>query len=140
VPFVFFFIVRAVPTTLTRNITVSLSQTTAFEGKNVFITGVAGTGKSLVTQKIVNDAKDLRKEVAVVAPTGVAAVNLGTDLAAQTVHSLAGCGVPQSARDFAKILTHWSAKKWRKIEVLVLDEVGMLNADYLGMCIETREL
>jgi hypothetical protein len=62
----------------------------------------------------------------------VAAVNLGPDLAAQTVHSLAGCGVPQSARDFARILSSWNAKRWKKIEVLVLDEVGMLNADFLG--------
>ncbi|KAG7363024.1 TPR domain protein [Nitzschia inconspicua] len=103
----------------------------AFEGKNVFITGVAGTGKSLVTQKIVNDARDMRKNVAVAAPTGVAAVNLGSDLAAQTVHSLAGCGVPQSARDFEKLMSRWSVKKWREIEMLILDEVGMLNADYL---------
>jgi viroplasmin and RNaseH domain-containing protein len=42
----------------------------AFEGRNVFITGVAGTGKSLVTTKIVNDAKAMRKEIAVAAPTG----------------------------------------------------------------------
>jgi ATP-dependent DNA helicase PIF1 len=104
----------------------------AFEGKNVFITGVAGTGKSLVTQKIVNDSKNLRKQVAVAAPTGVAAVNLGPDLAAQTIHSLAGCGVPQSARDFEKIMSRWNASKWRNIEVLVFDEVGMLKADYLG--------
>jgi hypothetical protein len=94
---------------------------------------VAGTGKSMVTQKIVEDAQNMRKEVAVAAPTGVAAVNLGPDLGAQTVHSLAGCGVPHAARDFAKMLSPWSIKKWKSIEVLVLDEIGMLNADYLGM-------
>jgi hypothetical protein len=103
----------------------------AFHGHNVFITGVAGTGKSAVTQKIVNDAKSMRKEVAVAAPTGVAAVNLGPGLAAQTVHSLAGCGVPQSARDFAKIMARWNVKRWKSIEMLVLDEIGMLSADYL---------
>jgi ATP-dependent exoDNAse (exonuclease V) alpha subunit len=42
----------------------------AFEGKNVFITGVAGTGKSLVTRKIVEDAKAMRREIACAAPTG----------------------------------------------------------------------
>ena len=30
----------------------------ALEGKNVFITGVAGTGKSKVTEQIVQNAKD----------------------------------------------------------------------------------
>jgi DNA replication protein DnaC len=104
----------------------------ALEGKNVFLTGVAGTGKSLVTQTIVHNAKTvLRREVACAAPTGVAAVNLGPELGAQTVHSLAGVGVPQSARDFANLLSPWTAKKWRAIEVLVLDEIGMLQADFL---------
>lgn len=104
----------------------------ALEGKNVFLTGVAGTGKSLVTQTIVHNAETvLRREVACAAPTGVAAVNLGPDLGAQTVHSLAGVGVPQSARDFASLLSPWTSKKWRAIEVLVLDEIGMLQADFL---------
>ena len=56
---------------------------------------------------------------------------MGPDLAAQTVHSLAGCGVPNSARDFDKIMARWNVKKWKSIEMLVLDEIGMLNADYL---------
>ena len=73
----------------------------------------------------------MRKEVAVAAPTGVAAVNLGPELGAQTVHSLAGVGVPQTASGFEKMLSPWTAKKWKKIEVLVLDEIGMLGADFL---------
>jgi len=103
----------------------------AFSGSNVFITGVAGTGKSLVTKKIVEDAKLLKREVAVAAPTGVAAVNLGPELGAQTVHSLAGVGVPQTASDFGKLLSPWTIKKWKKIDILVLDEIGMLSADFL---------
>lgn len=104
----------------------------ALGGKNVFLTGVAGTGKSLVTQAIVRNARtELRREVACAAPTGVAAVNLGPELAAQTVHSLAGVGVPQAAGDFARLLSVWTAKRWAKIEVLVLDEIGMLQADFL---------
>jgi hypothetical protein len=103
----------------------------ALNGNNVFITGVAGTGKSLVTKKIVEDAKRFKKEVAVAAPTGVAAVNLGPELGAQTIHSLAGVGVPQTASDFKKILSPWAIKKWKKIDILVLDEIGMLSADFL---------
>lgn len=82
-------------------------------------------------QKIVEDAKHLGREVAVAAPTGVAAVNLGPELGAQTVHSLAGVGVPQTASGFDKMLSPWTVKKWRKIQVLVLDEIGMLGADFL---------
>ena len=82
-------------------------------------------------QKIVQDAKLLRKEVVVAAPTGVAAVNLGPELGAQTIHSLAGVGVPHTASNFEKMLAPYIVKKWKKIEVLVLDEVGMLSADFL---------
>lgn len=83
-------------------------------------------------KKIVEDAKLCKKEVAVAAPTGVAAVNLGPELGAQTVHSLAGIGIPQTASDFNKIVTSpWTIKKWKKIDILVLDEIGMLSADFL---------
>ena len=82
-------------------------------------------------KKIVEDAKNLGREVAVAAPTGVAAVNLGPELGAQTIHSLAGVGVPQTASGFEKMLSRYTAKKWKKIELLVLDEVGMLAADFL---------
>lgn len=85
----------------------------------------------LVTKAIVNNAKNMRLEIAACAPTGVAAVNLGSELGAQTIHSLAGVGVPQSARDFNKLLTFWTAKKWKTIEMLVIDEIGMLQADFL---------
>ena len=101
----------------------------ALEGKNIFLTGVAGTGKSFVTQRIVENAKAKKQEVAVAAPTGVAAVNL--NLGAQTVHSLAGVKVPQRARDFSTMFARPNWTKWNKIEVLVIDEVGMLTADFL---------
>ena len=43
-------------------------------GDNLFITGGAGTGKSFLLQYFV---KHTSKQVAVVAPTGVAALNVG---------------------------------------------------------------
>ena len=42
--------------------------------ENLFITGKAGTGKSVLLQYFV---KNTHKEVAIVAPTGVAALNIG---------------------------------------------------------------
>jgi ATP-dependent DNA helicase PIF1 len=111
----------------------------AMQGKNIFLTGVAGTGKSYVTQKIVQYAKRMKKEVAVAAPTGVAAVNL--NLGAQTVHSLAGVKVPQRYRDFSTMYSRVNSKKWRNIQVLVIDEVGMLTADFLDwLDITTRDI
>lgn len=41
-------------------------------------------------------------------------------------------GIPQTASDFNKIVTSpWTIKKWKKIDILVLDEIGMLSADFL---------
>jgi len=48
--------------------------------ENVYITGKAGTGKSLLLEYFVNHTK---KTVAVVAPTGIAALNVG----GMTIHS-----------------------------------------------------
>ena len=52
------------------------------EGKNVFYTGSAGTGKSFTTRLIIQHFRDrydkmFNHKVAVVAPTGIAAANVG---------------------------------------------------------------
>ena len=111
----------------------------ALEGKNVFLTGVAGTGKSMVTKLIVENARRCGHEVAVAAPTGVAAVNL--DLGAQTLHSLAGVKVPEKARDYRSIFSRTNRKKWSSIQTLVIDEIGMLTADFLDwLDVHVREI
>src|SRR3989344_7991091 len=51
--------------------------------KNILITGRAGTGKSTLLDYFVNNTN---KDVVVLAPTGVAAVNVG----GQTIHSFFG--------------------------------------------------
>ena len=51
----------------------------ASSGANIFITGVAGTGKTEVTKRIVVAAQESGKRVAVAAATGVAAINLGNE-------------------------------------------------------------
>ena len=54
------------------------------EGHNLFITGVAGTGKSWLLKHIIKYFKTINTEVSVMAPTGIAAVNVG----GCTLHSL----------------------------------------------------
>ena len=70
------------------------------EGKNVFITGGAGVGKSFLTREAVSYLeKEQDKTVAVLAPTGVAALNVN----GQTLHSWAGIGIPRFYKDFSRV-------------------------------------
>jgi hypothetical protein len=90
-------------------------------------TNTCFTGKTFLLKKIANELKQSGKTVAVCAPTGVAALLVeGT-----TLHSLAGCGVPKKWHDFEKMWGKFSKKKWRKLEVLIVDEVCFV---YVRVC------
>ena len=60
-------------------------------GKNAFITGPGGVGKSMLIELLQNALFDNEKVVASTAPTGVAADNI----CGVTIHSFMGCGVPK---------------------------------------------
>ena len=96
-------------------------------GRNVFFSGIGGTGKTFLLQRI---AEGMRRKlgaskVAVAASTGVAAVICQ----GQTLHSLAGCGVPSVVSDFDKC---WNQKHlWQELGVLIMDEISMLEPAYL---------
>lgn len=97
------------------------------QGRNVFFTGMGGTGKTFLLLQIAARLKTKlgSDKVAVTAPTGVAAIICQ----GQTLHSLAGCGVPTYVADFDKC---WKQKnRWRKLSTLIVDEVSMLEPSYL---------
>ena len=65
--------------------------------------------------------------VAVTAPTGMAAINVG----GQTIHSFAGVGLAEGHKDIIinKVLKAKEAvERWQKCQVLVIDEISMLDA------------
>ncbi|GES91983.1 pif1 helicase Pfh1 [Rhizophagus clarus] len=97
--------------------------------KNVFYTGAAGTGKSVLLHSIIKGLKaKYKNSVSVTATTGIAAVNIG----GQTLHSFAGL-TPQTQhyeiKDIIKDLPKGAEDRWRCLKALVIDEVSMLNAD-----------
>ena len=103
------------------------------QGHNVFLTGVGGVGKTFLLRRITHamKAKYGVRRVAVAATTGVAAIILE----GQTLHSLAGAGVPTYVRDFQKC---WKQKnKWLEIACLIVDEVSMVESSYLDWLDET---
>ena len=62
------------------------------EGKNVYVFGNAGTGKSLILQEAVLRLRRLGKKVAVTASTGIAGVAIG----GSTLHAFAATFVPKN--------------------------------------------
>ncbi|KAL3131052.1 hypothetical protein ABBQ38_15563 [Trebouxia sp. C0009 RCD-2024] len=100
------------------------------EGKNVFFTGNAGTGKSFLLNRIIEFFRqdygpDFNASVAVTAATGIAA----THISGTTLHSQTGCGVPQTVEDFDRMWKPQSRDRWRKMKVLIIDEISMISAE-----------
>jgi len=96
------------------------------EGHSVFITGVAGTGKSFLLECIIQTLSNVyNKKVVVTASTGISAVNIG----GATIHSFAGIRTKDNGDIDTK--TAWkNDKEWNKTDVLIIDEISMIDAQY----------
>ncbi|MCR5115486.1 MAG: helix-turn-helix domain-containing protein [Bacteroidales bacterium] len=98
----------------------------------VFLTGKAGTGKTTFLRKL---RRNTRKQIAVVAPTGVAAINAG----GVTIHSFFQLPfTPFVPTDFGRRdligkikMTGVRKKVLQQLEILVIDEISMVRADIL---------
>lgn len=101
-------------------------------GKNVFLTGAAGSGKTYVLNQYINYLKEHNVQVAVTASTGVAATHLhGT-----TIHSWSGIGVKEtiSVHDLEQLQKNKRIKSnYKKTKILIIDEISMLHKHQLDM-------
>lgn len=93
----------------------------AHEG-HLFVTGRAGTGKSTLLRALQGT---LAAEIVVVAPTGLAAVNVG----GQTIHSF--FGLPPRLLRSDDIRRSRNGQVMRKLDFLVIDEVSMVRSDLM---------
>jgi len=89
---------------------------------NLFVTGRAGTGKSTLLRALRNTTD---QELVVVAPTGLAAVNVG----GQTIHSF--FGLPPRLLRLDDIRRSRNGQVMRKLKYLVIDEVSMVRSDLM---------
>lgn len=98
-------------------------------GKNVFITGRAGTGKSTLLTYF---RSTTNKKMIVLAPTGVAALNVQ----GQTIHSFFRFKTDITPDKVKKLSAKSSSRKiYQKIDAIVIDEISMVRADLLD-CID----
>ncbi|RLD64128.1 MAG: helicase [Bacteroidetes bacterium] len=108
-----------------------------FTGKNIFLTGKAGTGKTTFLHNI---KKHSPKRMVVVAPTGVAAINAS----GVTIHSFFQLSFGPLLPDYKTVTLmnqekRLNANKFSKekinimksLDLLVIDEISMVRADLL---------
>ena len=100
--------------------------------RSIFLTGKAGTGKTTFLRNL---KESTIKQIAVVAPTGVAAINAG----GTTIHSFFQLPftpfvpTPEGRKELIgkiKMQEH-RRRVLRELEVLVIDEISMVRADLL---------
>lgn len=95
-------------------------------GKNVFLTGSAGTGKTFVLNQYITYLKERKVPVAVTASTGIAATHMN----GLTIHSWAGIGVKEHLTK-ANLVSmkgkKYLSKHLDKVKVLIIDEISMLH-------------
>jgi ATP-dependent exoDNAse (exonuclease V) alpha subunit len=89
---------------------------------HLFVTGRAGTGKSTLLRGLRNAVDS---EMVVLAPTGLAAVNVG----GQTIHSF--FGLPPRLLRLEDIRRSRNGTIMRKLKYLVIDEVSMVRSDLM---------
>lgn len=90
---------------------------------HVFITGQAGTGKTTLLDEF---RKSTKRNVVVLAPTGVAAANIG----GRTIHSFCGIGPSSNMKKANRLNSNDPHKKVvEHLDVVIIDEVSMMRAD-----------
>ncbi len=92
----------------------------------VFITGKAGTGKSTLLQHF---KRNSRKKMVVLAPTGIAALNVG----GSTLHSFFKLPPRPINRSEIKTLSRKMRKLYQSVDTIVIDEISMVRADMMDI-------
>lgn len=87
---------------------------------NLFITGKAGTGKSTLIEYFRNTTK---KKTVVLAPTGLAAINVK----GQTIHSF--FHLPPRFLDPKSPMRRSNSRIYMDLDVIIIDEISMVRAD-----------
>jgi ATP-dependent DNA helicase PIF1 len=102
-------------------------------GENLFITGPGGSGKSFLIKNIVKHAETNNKNIKVCALTGCAAILL--ECRATTLHMFSGIGFANKKNEeiIEELFTtkRYKLKNWRKLEILIIDEVSMMSLKIL---------
>lgn len=113
--------------------------TVLLSGRSAFLTGEPGAGKTYVLSEFVRRVRKDRRRVAVTASTGIAATHIG----GMTVHVWSGLGTRDKLTKQARqqlLGNPVLLQRYRKTDVLVIDEVSMLHGARLNLLDEACRL
>jgi ATP-dependent exoDNAse (exonuclease V) alpha subunit len=98
-----------------------------FDGRNTFLTGDPGTGKSFCVRVLRRFLEENKVFVGIAATTGVAALNVG----GSTIHSFSGIGLADEPASFLIKKVEQNKKAKRRVkncQLLIIDEVSMAGS------------
>ena len=101
-------------------------------GRNIFITGPAGSGKTHLMNQYIKYLKEHHVPVAITASTGIAATHMG----GMTIHSWSGMGIKSDINELdleALAEKDQLVSRLQSARVLIIDEVSMLHYYQLDM-------
>lgn len=109
----------------------------AIAGGNVFLTGMAGTGKSTLLRRFLEAPQVRGRTIAVTAPTGIAALNVGGTTVHRWSGMMLGPGDGETDQQAFERLASGPAfdrarRRVRDTDILVIDEVSMLAGRHLS--------
>jgi ATP-dependent exoDNAse (exonuclease V) alpha subunit len=100
----------------------NLAYNIIMSGYNTFLTGGGGVGKTFVLRKVINDIESKNKNVMVVAPTGIAALNLN----GATIHNQ--FEAPLGVLTYNKNV-YEPSDELVYTDVVIIDEISMCRLD-----------
>lgn len=103
------------------------------EGKNIFVTGGAGVGKSFLLRALIAQYEQEGRKIAKLASTGMAASLIG----GQTLHSFFALGICSHTQELERAgkiaIDKKLSKLLKQVDLIIIDEISMVSSGVMDM-------
>ncbi len=108
------------------------------DGKNILITGQAGTGKTYTLNRLLKWLQKNNYDVGLAGSTGAAAINIG----GTTIHRMFGINRASSVEEFLSLMKHEKyirnnhkkrVEELLEFDIIIIDEISMVGSSLLEL-------